>query len=123
MAEGLLNNYYSNKYEGYSAGTKPSYVNKYAIKVMDGIGIDISSQRSKSINEFLDRKFDYVITVCDSAKETCPYFPKAEVLLHKSFEDPSKFTGSDEEITEKFRDIRDQIFEYIKKQFGGKNDR
>jgi arsenate reductase len=94
MAEGLLNHLYESKYEAYSAGTKPSTVNPYAINAMVEIGIDISKNRSKSIDEFQGMKFDYVITVCDNAKETCPFFPGGEEYLHKSFDDPSDFNGN-----------------------------
>ncbi len=94
MAEGLLNALYGNKYKAYSAGTKPSTVNPYAINAMAEIGIDISKNRSKSIDEFQGMKFDYVITVCDNAKETCPFFPGGEEYLHKSFDDPSDFNGN-----------------------------
>ena len=94
MAEGLLNALYGNKYKAYSAGTKPSFVNPYAIEVMAEIGIDISKHRSKSIDEFQGITFDYVITVCDNAKATCPFSPGAGEYLHKSFDDPSDFNGN-----------------------------
>ena len=94
MAEGLLNALYGNKYKAYSAGTKPSFVNPYAIEVMAEMGIDISKHRSKSIDEFQGITFDYVITVCDNAKATCPFSPGAGEYLHKSFDDPSDFNGN-----------------------------
>lgn len=113
MAEGLLKFYYDDKYKVYSAGTKPSTVNQYAVGVMKELGIDISHQYSKHIDELKDIVFDSVITVCDNAKESCPaYFGKAK-KLHWSFEDPANATGVEEEILEKFREIRDQIKDTI----------
>ncbi len=103
MAEGLLRAMYRDKYEVFSAGTHPTFVNPYAIKAMEEIGIDISSHYSKSVNEFLDMEIDYVVTVCDSAKEECPYFPGGKYYVHRSFEDPSAVTGSSEEKLNAFR--------------------
>lgn len=122
MAEGLVNFYLKEKFIAFSAGTKPTKVNPYAIKVMEEIGIDISNHRSKSVLEFKGEKFDYVVTVCDSAKENCPFFPGAKEYLHNSFEDPSSFEGTEEEKLNKFREIRDKIKEYILEKFGGLND-
>ena len=93
MAEGLLNALYGDRYEAYSAGTQPTEVNPYAIKVMAEMGIDISKHRSKSVEEFRGKKFDYVVTVCDHAKETCPFFPGGEKYLHQGFKDPSDLRG------------------------------
>ena len=89
IGEGLLRALYGDRYEAYSAGTNPTRVNPYAIRVMKEIGIDISSQSSKSVDEFLYKKFDYVVTVCNHAKEECPMFPGARKYLHQDFEDPS----------------------------------
>src|SRR3972149_138622 len=108
MAEGLLNALYGDKYEAYSAGTEPSIVNLYAIKVMNEIGIDISKHRSKGIEEFQDMKFDYVVTVCDNAKETCPFFPGRREYLHKSFDDPSGFEGEGDNKLAVFRKVRNE---------------
>lgn len=118
IAEGLLNSLYGNKYQAYSAGTEPTIANPYAIQVMSEIGIDISKQRSKSINEFMEQKFDYVITVCDHAKETCPFFPGGFNRLHQSFEDPSSFIGNEAETLSVFRRIKDEIKAWIEKEFG-----
>src|SRR3990167_8760424 len=96
MAEGILRHVAGDTYDVSSAGTKPSKVNETAIQVMKEIGIDISGHRSKSVNEFLNEYFDYVITVCDSAKETCPVFQKRNILLHWPFPDPPH----DKEISE-----------------------
>jgi len=103
MAEGLMNYYLSDRYIAFSAGTKPTGVNPYAIKVMKELGIDISNHKSKSVLEFKGEKFDYVVTVCDSAKENCPFFPGAKEYIHQSFEDPSSFEGNEDEKFNKFR--------------------
>ena len=116
MAEAFLNKLYGDKYEAYSAGIEPREINPYVVKAMAEIGIDISKQRSKSINEFWDQNFDYVVTVCDNAKENCPFFP-GEKIMHKSFEDPAEFGGSEEEIMKKVRQVRDEIKEWIRKTF------
>jgi len=117
MAEGLLNSLCGTKYQAYSAGTEPSVVNPYAIQVMSEIGIDISKNRSKSISEFMEQKFDYVITVCDHANEICPFFPGGMKRLHRSFEDPASFEGSEADTLSVFRQIRDEIKEWIAEEF------
>jgi len=117
IAEGLLNAVCGDQYIAYSAGTEPSVVNPYAVQVMSEIGIDISNYRSKSIDEFMEQKFDYVITVCDQANETCPFFPGGMRRLHRSFEDPASFKGNDAEILSEFRRIRDEIKDWISKEF------
>ena len=110
MAEGFLKTFDSNL-EVYSAGTNPSSeVHPKAIAAMKEINIDISSNHPKNVSEFLEQPFDYVITVCDSAKETCPYFSgEVKHRLHIGFEDPAEATGTDEEIMAEFRRIRDEI--------------
>lgn len=110
--EGLLNHYGKGQITAQSAGTIPSVVNPFAIKVMAEIGIDISSHRSKSIEEFQGEQFDLVITVCDSAKESCPFFPGKKVI-HKSFEDPAALEGDEEEKTALFRTVRDEELKWI----------
>lgn len=119
MAEGLLRALYGDRYEVYSAGTQPTEVNPYVIRVMAEIGIDISDHRSKSVEEFLDQEFDYVITVCDHAKETCPFFPGGKEYIHKGFDDPSSFSGSEDERLDFLRRVRDEIKEWIEETFGG----
>ena len=109
MAEGLLRHDAGNVYEVSSAGTKPSNVRPEAIAVMGEIGIDISGHRSKSVDEFAGQAFDYVITVCDNAKESCPIFPATTKRIHWSLEDPAAVQGSEEERLAEFRRIRDQI--------------
>ena len=117
MAEGLLNALHGERYEGYSAGLEPTEVNSYAVKVMQEIGIDISAHRSKSVEEFRGKSFDYVVTVCDQAKEVCPFFP-GEKVLHKGFEDPSAFKGTEDEIMEEVRHVRDEIKDWVDTIFG-----
>jgi arsenate reductase len=120
MAEGILRNLYGDKFEVFSAGTEPSRVNPYAIRTMQEIGIDISENTSKSIEGFQEMNIDYVVTVCDHAKESCPTFPGAKHNIHKGFIDPSKFRGKDEEILLGFRQIRDEIRSWIQKEFENK---
>jgi arsenate reductase len=109
MAEGLFRHAAGDRFEVYSAGTKPTRVRSEAIAVMDEIGIDISSQRSKSVEEFVGQNLDYVITVCDAANETCPVFPGTRVRLHWSFHDPAAVEGSDHQRKAAFRAVRDRI--------------
>jgi arsenate reductase len=116
IAEGLLNTIYGSLYEAHSAGIEPSKVNPYAVEVMKELGIDISNNRSKSIEEFRDANFDYVVTVCDNAKEACPFFP-GKKILHKSFEDPAEFEGNIEETLAIFRKVRDEIKNWIQETF------
>jgi arsenate reductase len=118
MAEGLLNGLYGNKFDVYSAGTHPSRVNPFAIQAMEEIGIDISHNTSKSLDAFKEMNIDYVVTVCDNAKESCPTFPGAKHNIHKAFRDPSQFRGKDEEILGEFRQVRDEIQNWIKSEFG-----
>ena len=120
MAEGIVNTLLSNKLIAYSAGTEPKEVNPYAIKVMKEIGIDISHHRSKSVYEFKEEKFDIVVTVCDHAKETCPFFPGARKYIHKGFEDPSSVEGEEKEKLAKFRKIRDEIKDWIINTFNNR---
>jgi arsenate reductase len=90
MAEGLLRHHAGDRFEVFSAGTRPSHVRPEAIAVMRELQIDISSQRSKAVDEFADQSFDYVLTVCDNAKETCPIFPGQAIRMHQSFDDPAE---------------------------------
>lgn len=109
IAEGLAKHLLKNKYEIQSAGLKPKRVNPYAIKVMREIGIDISGQKSKAIDEKRLNQMDLVITLCDNAQESCPVTPPSIQTLHWSLPDPSAFSGSEDEILESFRKIRDEI--------------
>jgi len=117
MAEGLLKHITQNKYEIDSAGTKPSIVRPEAIKALAEIGIDISKNRSKSVDEFASQEIDYVLTVCDNAKENCPYFPAKTKLIHHSFEDPAEIEGDEETRLASFRKVRDEIKEYFETDF------
>jgi arsenate reductase (thioredoxin) len=103
MAEGLFRHLAGSTYESHSAGTHPSTVNPLAINAMSEIGIDISHHRSKSINEFLGKPFDLVITVCDDAKESCPFFPGATKRLHWPFDDPDEAVASRSRTDESIR--------------------
>ena len=122
MAEGLLRLLYPDRYEAYSAGSNPSKVNPYAIRAMEEIGIAISAHRSKSVEEFRGIKFAYVVTVCDRAKETCPFFPGAEKYVHENFENPSDFKGGEDETLAVFGRVRDEIRNWIEKTFGGNDE-
>jgi arsenate reductase len=117
MAEGLVKTLYPDRYEAFSAGTEPSGVNPYAIRVMSELGIDISRNRAKGLDEFLNMEFDYVVTVCDHAKQTCPFFPGGRELVHKGFEDPAAFEGNEDEKAAVFRRVRDEIRDWITEVF------
>src|SRR5580692_2642228 len=107
MAEGLLRHYAGDRFEVQSAGTRPSRVRPEAIAAMSELGIDISGHRSKSVDEFTGQIFDYVLTACDNAKESCPIFPGKTVTIHHNFEDPAALQGSEEERLGAFRRVRD----------------
>jgi arsenate reductase len=109
MAEGLFRFEGGDHYEVFSAGTRPSIVRPEAIAVLAEIGIDISGHRSKSVDEFVSRPLDLVITVCDNAKESCPVFPGRTLRLHWPFEDPAHMEGTEVERKAAFRKVRDQI--------------
>jgi len=109
MAEGLLRDLADERFEVASAGVAPTQVRPEAITVMRELGIDISQHRSKSVDEFADQDFDYVITVCDNANEQCPLFPAQTKRIHWSFEDPAAAQGDEQSRLEIFRKIRDQI--------------
>jgi len=114
MAEGILRHYGSEHFEVESAGTKPSQVNPTAIQVMNEIGIDISNHRSKHLDEFKEQSFDYVITVCDNAKESCPVYLKVTKKLHWSFPDPPHKEAISESVVAEFRNVRDMILSKFK---------
>jgi arsenate reductase len=112
MAEGLLRHDAGDRFEVFSAGTRPSRVRPEAISVMRELGIDISSHRSKSVDEFAGQSFDYVLTVCDNARESCPIFPGRTVRIHQSFQDPAALRGSEAERLAVFRRVRDEMRRY-----------
>ena len=109
MAEGLLKHLGGERFEVYSAGTHPSTLNPYAVLAMADIGIDIREQFSKSLNEFLQQEFDYVITVCDHAAEVCPLFPGPAHRIHWSFPDPAAVAGDHQAKLAAFVQVRDAI--------------
>jgi len=122
MAEGVLRHDAGEHFEVFSAGTKPSKVRPEAILVMGELGIDIAGHRSKSVEEFAGQPFDYVLTVCDNARESCPIFPGGAVAIHESFEDPAAAQGSEEARIEAFRRVRDELRRYLSEfpSIGGK---
>lgn len=113
MAEGLLRQRAADCFHVASAGTEKTRVHPLAIEAMSRIHIDITQQSSKTLDRFLDERWDYVITVCDRANESCPFFPAAAQRLHWSFEDPSAASGSEDERLGAFEKIRNQIDERI----------
>lgn len=114
IAHGYLKNFTEGKAEVYSAGVETHGVNPKAIATMNEDGIDISTHTSNNILEYRDIDFDYVITVCDNAKERCPYFPTKAKMFHYNFPDPAKAIGSEEEINLVFSQVREMIKEYCK---------
>ncbi len=114
MAEGLLRHDAGERFEVASAGIKPSLVRPEAIVVMRELGIDISGHRSKNVDEFEGEQFDYVITVCDNARETCPVFFGKAQKLHRDFEDPAAANGSEQERLAVFRRVRDELRAYLR---------
>ncbi len=114
MAEGILRHDAGGSFDVESAGTKPSHVRPEAIAVMRELGIDISGHRSKSVDEFTGQQFEYVLTVCDNAKESCPIFPGKAITMHRNFDDPALVQGSEEERFAVFRRVRDEIRAYLR---------
>ena len=114
MAEGLLRHDAGDRFEVESAGTKPGFVRSEAIAVMKEVGIDISAHRSKHVEEFNGQHFDYVLTVCDNAKESCPVFFGAATRSHHNFNDPAVVQGLEEKRMAAFRIVRDEIRSYLK---------
>lgn len=114
IAESLVNHFFKDNYEAFSAGSNPVAVNPMAIKVMAEIGIDISKNKSKHVDIFENKKFDMVITVCDNAKESCPVFLGKFPKYHWGFNDPASAKGTEKEILNVFRKTRDSIFNKLK---------
>ena len=117
MAEGLLRDRYGDQYDVYSAGTERTHVRPLATLVMEEVNVDLSDHHSKTIDDLGDRTFDVVATVCDAAREACPYLPAEEENLHRSFEDPSSAQGTDEERRAVFRRVRDALADRIDETF------
>ena len=113
MAEGLLRHDAGDRFTVASAGTKPTIVRPEAVAVMKEVGIDITSHRSKNVDEFTGQAFDYVLTVCDNAKESCPVFFDSSTRLHHSFNDPAAVQGSEEKRMAEFRCVRDELRSYL----------
>jgi len=116
MAEAWTNHLKGDQFEAYSAGVEPKGVDTRAIRVMSQAGIDISGQGSKDIDALGDLAFDYVVTLCDNARESCPFFPARTRLIHQGFDDPPKLAedaGDDEEAMEHYRRVRDEIRAFV----------
>jgi arsenate reductase len=114
MAEGLVNHFLGDEWEAYSAGTAPAgYVHPLAVEAMAELGIDISAQHSKSMDEFRDAEFDFVITLCDNAAQTCPLWLGPGRVKHSGFPDPAAATGSEDERLQVFRQVRDGIHQEV----------
>lgn len=115
MAEGLLRHDAGDRFEVFSAGVDPAMaVRPEAVSVMGELGIDLSGHRPKHVNGFANDNFDYVLTVCDHAREVCPIFPGKAVIIHHSFLDPGNSPGTPDEKIALFREVRDQIREYLR---------
>jgi len=118
MAEGYVNAKMGDRYQASSAGLNPERVSRKAIAVMNEIGIDISEHRSKSVEEFYGKEFDYVVTLCDEAEDECPHFLNGKDYIHKGFPDPCKARGTDDELLIVYRKTRDDLIKWIDKIFG-----
>lgn len=117
MAEGILKSLYGDRYEVFSAGSEPTSVNPLAVQAMSEIGIDISYNRSKHVNEFVGKEFDLVVTLCSGARETCPFVPGARRYIHHGFVDPAASSDPAKALV-LFREVRDELTEWIAKEFG-----
>ncbi len=117
MAEGLLKHICGDRFQIYSAGTRPVGVNRAAIAALSEFGIDIRDNRSKSVDEFSNVPIEYVLTVCDNAKGDCPYFPARTRLIHHAFDDPGSVDGDEEMRLNAFRRVRDEIDTYLREDF------
>jgi arsenate reductase (thioredoxin) len=113
MAEGLLRHDAGGRFDVESAGVNPTQVRPEAVAVMRELGIDISGHRSKHVDEFAGQRFDYVLTVCDNAKESCPIFPSGVTTIHRNFEDPAALHGTEHQRLAVFRRVRDEIRQYL----------
>jgi arsenate reductase len=117
MAEGLVNALYGDRFQAFSAGMEATAVRPAAILVMAEIGIDISGHRSKGVNEFINQPFDYIVTVCDTARQSCPFFPGGKEYRHVTFEDPAACRGTEQDILTCFRRSRDEIRRWVEETF------
>ncbi len=119
MAEALVNHYLGDHCQAFSAGTEATRVNQLAAKVLAEVGVDTTSLHSKTMDEFAGQTFDHVVTLCGDANEKCPLFFGGVERIHHGFEDPSRLTGSEEEVLPEFRRVRDEIKNWIIDYFGG----
>ena len=119
MAEALANHFLGNRSQAFSAGTEATRVNPLAIRVLAELGIDASRQYSKTVEEFVGQNFDHVVTLCGDANEKCPLFFGGVDRVHHGFEDPSRLSGSEEDVLPEFRRVRDEIKNWIIDYFGG----
>ena len=118
MAEGLMNAHLGDRYQAHSAGTALTEVHPLAVLALAELGIDVSGQRSKHDREFLGQEFNYVVTSCDQAKKSCPFFPGAREYIHAGFPEPASEEGPEEVRLEAFRRVRDAIREWLQATFG-----
>lgn len=123
MAEGLLRARYGSRYNVFSAGTRQSKVSVRAIAVMNELGIDIAHHRSKTLAEYEGIPFDLAVTLCDNARSACPVIPGAKKTIHHGFADPRLTPGSDDEILDGYRKVRDEIAVWIDSEFGNRDER
>jgi arsenate reductase len=117
MAEALLRLRFGGTYEAFSAGTAPTAIHPLTVEVMSELGVDLSYKVPKPLETYLGQPFDIAVTMCDSAQQSCPVFPGAKKMIHRSFPDPSVVVGSDAQVLEAFRRARDQIDQWIKQTF------
>ena len=117
MAEGLVNHFLGDHFEALSAGTESTRVNRLAIRVMFELGIDMTGHYSKTMDQFVGEKFDYVITLCGDANEKCPLYFGGVQRVHLGFDDPSRLPGSDDEVLPEYRRVRDEIRQRLTKFF------
>ncbi len=118
MAEGYVNARMNDRYQASSGGLNTERVSRTASAAMKEIGIDISEHRSKSVQEFYGKEFDYVVTLCDEAEDECPHFLRGKDYIHRGFKDPCKARGTEEELMAVYRNTRDEIIEWIERIFG-----
>ncbi len=118
MAEAIANRYYGERIEAHSAGSQPSKVHECAIAVMKELGVDISHNRSKHLNEFDGQSFDYAVTLCRDEGEVCPFFPEAKEHLHHGINNPPGIDGTVEQKLTAYRIMRDEIREFVRETFG-----
>jgi len=117
MAEAFLNKIYGDRYAAYSAGSDPTQIDPLVVSVMNEMDIDLSHSHAKGFDFFKDYNFDFVVTVCDRAREACPYFAGGDFRIHNSFSDPSGFEGSPDDKIKEYRKTRDEIKTWIEREF------